>query len=110
MAKQKKSLKIEWTATAEKQFFLLLDYWIERNQSDAYAKKLSRLVWERLEFIAQHPLATLLTSYPDTRKVAMGHFSIFFKIIDDTIFITAFWDNRQDPKTLHRLLQREEND
>ncbi len=108
MAKQKKSLKIEWTATAERQFFLVLDFWTERNQSVGFSKKLSRLVWERTEFIAQYPMASILTIYPNTRKSTMGHFSIFYKIIRDTLLITAFWDNRQDPKELHKLLEGKE--
>jgi hypothetical protein len=36
---------------------------------------------------------------------AMGHFSMFYKIAEDTIIITAFWDNRQDPKKLMELLK-----
>jgi hypothetical protein len=36
---------------------------------------------------------------------AMGHFSLFYKIKADTIIITAFWDNRQDPKELLKLLK-----
>ena len=30
----------------------------------------------------------------------MGHFSIYYKLTKDKLIITAFWDNRQDPKKL----------
>lgn len=43
--------------------------------------------------------------FPDMRIAAMGHFSMFFKITGDTIIITAFWDNRQDPQKLLKLLK-----
>jgi hypothetical protein len=43
--------------------------------------------------------------FPNTRVASMGHFSIFYKVIDEAILITAFWDNRQDPKKLLELLR-----
>jgi len=38
----------------------------------------------------------------------MGHFSLFYKITDTEIIITAFWDNRQDPAKLLQLLKEQE--
>lgn len=46
-----------------------------------------------------------LSEYPDTRVASMGHFSILYKIDQDLIVITAFWDNRQDPGKLLEELQ-----
>lgn len=34
----------------------------------------------------------------------LGNYSIFYKIFDEKIIITAFWDNRQDPKKLLKIL------
>jgi hypothetical protein len=45
------------------------------------------------------------SEYPDTRVASLGHFSIFYKIKKDSIVITAFWDNRQDPKKLLEFLR-----
>jgi hypothetical protein len=36
----------------------------------------------------------------------MGHFSIFYKLTNDKLIVTAFWDNRQDPKDLIELLHK----
>ncbi len=55
--------------------------------------------------IADNPLLYKAAEFPNTRVAAMGHFSLFYKISDDTIIITAFWDNRQDPKELLKLLK-----
>lgn len=38
----------------------------------------------------------------------MGHFSIFYQYDDNRILITAFWDNRQDPLKLEKLLRKKE--
>ena len=35
----------------------------------------------------------------------MGYFSIFYKITDEQLIVTAFWDNRQDPAKLLKLLR-----
>lgn len=36
----------------------------------------------------------------------MGYFSIYYKITDEQLIITAFWDNRQDPKKLLELVTK----
>lgn len=59
----------------------------------------------RLTLIAENPLLYKAAEFPDTHVAAMGHFSLFYKITDRSIIITAFWDNRQDPKELLELLK-----
>ena len=96
---------IEWTETAERQFFDILEYWINRNKSTRYSEKLSELVWDRTNFIASNPYASPKTTFARTNKAAIGHYSIFYKVTDTKILIMAFWDNRQDPKKLLDLLK-----
>ena len=36
----------------------------------------------------------------------MGNFSIYYKMLEDKLIVTAFWDNRQDPKKLFKLLNK----
>jgi len=96
--------KIIWTETAARQRRSILEYWLQRNQSPTYSLKLLRLSNEKANLIAENPLIYKATEFPNTHVVAMGHFSLFYKITDDVIIITAFWDNRQDPKKLLELL------
>ncbi|MEX2596389.1 MAG: hypothetical protein WEC59_05600 [Salibacteraceae bacterium] len=42
----------------------------------------------------------------NTRVAAMNHYSIFYKVTDKEIIVTAFWDNRQDPKRLIEILNK----
>jgi len=104
MAGYQKSLIVEWTTTAEKQFFDVLDYWVNRNKSVIYSEKLAEVVWERTAFIAKNSFSYVQTKIPDTRKASLGHFSIYYKVTQTKVIITAFWDNRQDPKKLYDLL------
>jgi hypothetical protein len=38
------------------------------------------------------------------RESAMGHFSIYYKTSPNQIIVMAFWDNRQDPKKLLKII------
>ena len=104
MAQKEKTLNIRWASTAELQFLSILEFWIEHNKSTTYAEKLSELVWEKTRFLAKNPMAGPESAFPETRKAAMGHYSIYYRIVDTEIIVTAFWDNRQDPKKLFDLL------
>ena len=96
---------IVWTQTATKQRREILKYWTLRNKSIAYAEKLIGLIKERVILISENPFAGKETSHSETREAAMGNFSIYYKVIDDKIFITAFWDNRQNPKKLIKIFK-----
>lgn len=97
--------KIIWTGNAARQRRSILEYWLKRNQSPAYPLKLLRLSNEKANLIAENPLIYKKAEFPDTHVAAMGHFSLFYKITDEAIIVTAFWDNRQDPKKLLEFLK-----
>jgi plasmid stabilization system protein ParE len=94
-----------WTRTADLQFIGILEYWVKRNKSNAYSKKLVKLVSERTAQIAEKPFIYKPTDFNETRIASLGNFSIYYKVTDEQIIISAFWDNRQDPKKLLKLLQ-----
>ena len=97
---------VEWTTTAIQQRRSILKYWTLRNGSTTYAKKIIRISEKHTELIADNPFAFRATDFADTHVAAMGHFSIYYKVTESIIFITAFWDNRQNPKKLIRLLKK----
>ncbi|WP_083645407.1 type II toxin-antitoxin system RelE/ParE family toxin [Christiangramia flava] len=96
---------IIWTRTADIQFVGILEYWANRNKSNIYSKKLLKLVSERTKQIAEQPLIFKITDFKDTRVASLGNFSIFYKLHNKEIIITAFWDNRQNPKNLLKILK-----
>lgn len=93
-----------WTKTADLQFVGILEYWVKRNKSNIYSKKLMKLVSERTKQIAENPLIYKSTDFKDVRVVSMGNYSIYYKVSEQGIIITAFWDNRQDYKKLLKIL------
>ncbi|MEH6657684.1 type II toxin-antitoxin system RelE/ParE family toxin [Leeuwenhoekiella marinoflava] len=94
-----------WTRTADIQLVGILEYWVKRNKSNTYSKKLVKLVSERTKQIADEPLIYKATDFKDIRIASMGNFSIYYKVADKEITITAFWDNRQSPKKLLEILE-----
>ena len=94
-----------WTRTADIQFVGILEYWVKRNKSNTYPKKLIKLVSERTKQIADEPLIYKATDFKDVRVASMGNFSIYYKVADKEIIITAFWDNRQNQKKLLEILE-----
>lgn len=97
-------ITIVWTETASKQRREVLKYWTLRNGSPKYSEKLIKLISARTRIILSNLRSFKTTDFPDTRVSAMGHFSIFYKITDKHLIITAFWDNRQDSKKLLELI------
>jgi plasmid stabilization system protein ParE len=94
-----------WTRTADIQFIGVLEYWVKRNKSNSYSKKLLTLVDKKTKEIAASPFIYKSSDFKDIRVATLGNFSIFYKVSDDQIIITAFWDNRQDPKKLLEVLK-----
>ncbi len=64
-----------------------------------------KLVAERTKQIADKPLIYKSTDFKDVRVASFGNFSINYKVSEKEIIITAFWDNRQDPKKLLNILE-----
>lgn len=100
---------VVWTETAVRQRRAILDYWTKRNGSKIYAEKLIRLTANQIQIILSYPELFKSTTYANTRESAMGHFSIYYKVTRQKLIVTAFWDNRQDPKKLLDIIRRENN-
>lgn len=96
---------VVWTRTADIQFIGVLEYWAKRNKSNTYSKRLLQLVTNRTSQIAQQPFLYKSTDFKDIRVASLCNFSIYYKISEKEIIITAFWDNRQDPRKILEILE-----
>lgn len=98
---------IRWTRTADVQYVGILEFWVKRNKSKSYSEKLIKIVARKTKQIAENPLIYKAAGVKDVRVASLGNFSIYYKMADKEIIITAFWDNRQDPKKLLKILKGE---
>ena len=96
---------VRWTRIADIQFVGILEYWVKRNKSNTYSKKLIKIVANRTKKIAGTPFIYKKADFKDTWVSLLGNFNIYYKVTEEEILITAFWDNRQDPKKLLRILK-----
>ena len=99
-------LTIHWTETAIRQRNYIFEYWIERNQSTTYAKKLNEKIKERTNLLKHNPDLGKITEFKNTRAVSLGHYSILYQASENKIIITGFWDNRQEPEKLLDFLKK----
>ena len=99
-------LTIHWTETAIRQRNYIFEYWIERNQSTTYAKKLNQKIKERTNLLKHNPDLGKKTEFKNTRAVSLGHYSILYQASENKIIITGFWDNRQEPEKLLDFLKK----
>lgn len=100
---------IIWTKTANIQLEEILKYWVQRNKSNIYSKKLLKVITKRTTQPSESPYIGKLTDFEKTRTVSLGQFSIFYQITTEKIIITVFWDNRQNPEKLLQILQEKIN-
>jgi len=99
-------VRIIWTSTAVNQRRKILNYWNKRNKSKTYSRKLVSEITQRIKFLINNPEVYVKTSFQDIRTTTLGHYNIFYKITAKELIVVAFWDNRQNPKTLSKMLKK----
>jgi len=97
-------LKVFWTKTSVKQRNHIFEYWNNRNQSNEYSKKVRMEINSNIIKLKKYPKIGKKTDYDSIEALTMGHFSLFYKFDTKQIIIVAFWDNRQDPEKLLKIL------
>jgi plasmid stabilization system protein ParE len=97
--------RVVWTNTAKKARREILEYWIERNGTNTYSKRLSKLFKIKAALLQTGRYLGKPTDFKDVRVSLVSHFSIFYKVRGDEIIIVGLWDNRRNPDDLHRNLE-----
>jgi plasmid stabilization system protein ParE len=100
MAKQ-----IIWSFKAQIDRKEILQYWIDKNRSKTFSRKLYRLFQEAVKLIAQHPNIGTPTEFGQVRSKVVRDYQIFYEEIEDAIHILTIWDTRQNPDKLSNKLK-----
>ena len=95
--------KIIWSEKAKNDLINILAYWIERNQTTTFSRKLNEIIHKRIDLIAQYPHLGKRTTIKDVRVQVIKDYLLFYKLVDKTIYILTVFDGRQDPKKLKKL-------
>ncbi|QQQ28345.1 type II toxin-antitoxin system RelE/ParE family toxin [Chryseobacterium indoltheticum] len=97
-------IKIFWTKIAQKQRDVIFEYYNNRNKSFIYSKKLKSEIKEYSNILKQQPEIGKKITNSDLRNIFFGNYSLIYKRKLNIIYIAAFWDNRQNPEKLSKIL------
>ena len=85
---------VVWSQNALIQFRSTVNYWDQRNQSQAYSKRLEHLLNHELEILCRYPYA-----FPEVakgiRKMVFENFILNYSDQQERILIIHLYDSRQ---------------
>ena len=90
--------KVEWSIEARLDLLDVLEYYIIRNKSAVYSKKLNSKINKSIKLITKNPLIGLQSQIESIRALITGDYQIIYEIFDNVILIIMIWDCRRDPE------------
>jgi toxin YoeB len=94
--------KIIWSPNAKVQLTEILKYWIARNKSATYSKKLNRLFKEAINIISKNPGIGHLTSKENVKVKIVRDYLIVYEPTPDSIHILSIFDGRRNPEEIKK--------
>ena len=92
--------KIVWSHRANIKLFEILDFYAERNKSDAYSKKLYKKFKKELSLLINQPEIGTKTDMESVRGLSVSEFILFYEVTTEMIIVHTVWDGRQNPDDL----------
>jgi plasmid stabilization system protein ParE len=89
---------IEWSIEARLDLIDVLEFYIIRNKSAAYSKKLNSKINRSIKLITKNPLIGLQSQIDSVRALITGDYQIIYEIFNNVIVIIMIWDCRRDPE------------
>ena len=91
--------RIVWTSNADRIFKKILEYYIDRNKSKTYSRKLNNEIHSLLKILLKQPFLGLKTDDENIRVFIHDNYKIFYQADHDKLIIHFIWDCRQNPDT-----------
>lgn len=98
--------RIEWTRRAQKERKEILGYWVRRNKSTVYSKKLNGIFKSWVLLLSKRPEIGKKTDVENVRVKIVKDYLIFYEVIDEALYVLSIWDTRQDPDALNIIRGR----
>lgn len=90
--------KIEWSIDARVDLMDILQFYIERNESSTYSRKINLTINKIVNKLKSNPFLGIKTDYESVRIINAGDFQIVYEILDQIVFIILIWDCRRNPE------------
>jgi plasmid stabilization system protein ParE len=94
--------KIVWTRNAEIQLQGILEFYIARNKSSVFSRKLYYKFVTELEKVSSKPEIGIKTKLNNIRGLIIGDYILFYEILTGKIMVLKVWDCRQNPGKLNK--------
>lgn len=91
--------KIIWTDRADKTFTKVLEFYIERNGSKTYSRKLNREIQTLLTVLSKQAHLGTKTEKQRCRVFIRGNYKIFYEVDETHLIVHMIWDCRQNPES-----------
>jgi len=90
--------KINWTIEAELDLMEILDFYIQRNGTALYSRKLYSRIKKTISTLSKNPNIGLKTEYESVRALVTGDYQIIYEITQGVVLISMIWDCRRNPE------------
>jgi len=90
--------KVEWSIEARLDLIDILEFYIIRNKSALYSKKLNSKISKSIKLITKNSLIGLQSQIDSVRALITGDYQIIYEILDNLIIIIMIWDCHRDPE------------
>jgi len=90
--------KVEWSIEARLDLIDILEFYITRNKSALYSKKLKSKINKSIRLITKNPLIGFHSQIASVRALITGDYQIIYEILGSLIIIIMIWDCRRDPE------------
>jgi plasmid stabilization system protein ParE len=97
--------RIIWSFEAIDDRKAILTYWINRNQSYTYSRKLNKLIIEVVELLALHPQIGRPTNKEGIRIKFIRDYALVYRDLETELQILCIFDTRQDPAILDAIIE-----
>ena len=92
--------KIVWTRKAKKELVEILQYWIDRNKSNAFSLKLNSLIEAQLYLILEQPKIGRKTDIPNVYIKIIHKYLLYYEFVDDILYILTIRHGSQNSENV----------
>jgi toxin YoeB len=91
-------LKIVWSDVANEKLEEILFFYLVRNESETYSKKLFRKFMQDIRLLSHAPNIGITNKLKNVRGLIIEEFIVYYEIKEDTVLILTIWDCSQNPE------------
>lgn len=89
---------IEWSIDARVDLMDIIQFYIDRNGSSTYSRKINLTINKIVNKLKSNPLLGIRTDYESVRILNAGDFQIVYEIFDRIVLVILIWDCRRNPE------------